>query len=463
MADNKRTRLISHFEKIIQNECLPIGPHYKRDGDEIRNPTLENLAEAQRYEVDIGERRMFVLLEDMQINTGIKNRYNGAMRKRVPDFKDHRRFGHPTIAENKKVFNAGFIYRRRGYTEVVLASGRYHQEYSDKQRALLEVYLAKKFMHKYGTQKAVFYDCHNSWISSSFAWPVLKFFYASRTYTAETVKAVDDVDALQIDAGKYTSIANKLVPLLYVPAEQHNVKLRQRIFNEDDIYRTMLSANNKIKSSKQNAYYLFFYAFVIAGLATLVSWVVKLSLSAFSSQFFGLSFGIFVGTGLIAPFIYLCYKAIKHFGAKTFFAVFTTLALFLLAATIMLIAFPEYSLSVKILDTFSKLGGAWFVAAILAVTAIAVTYAARVFAREKKLSTYVVDISSSEAPGLNCEFGEAVELDVRKQHIGEGLYVRLSDPDACVTPNAHTTTPLLPCGDTSQIELAGFSGCCRLC
>lgn len=104
-----------------------------------------------------------VLREDGVLATGIKNRSSHFLRSKIEEsvykyVNWNDRYGHPSLAEGKKVYAAGHLCQRKGRLDVALYSGRYHRnDLSIEQIILLEQHCAAILLEAYSIQQSIYF------------------------------------------------------------------------------------------------------------------------------------------------------------------------------------------------------------------------------------------------------------------------------------------------------------------
>lgn len=170
----QHSKLIGYQSAILEKGIKPLFPRYSYQGDTPINPAYQD-SQNINTRLDLNEKRIWVLREDLVLATGVKNAYQkqfnyqgfeSAFKEGLDwtsfvNIKD--RYGHPSLTldhQDKQigVYYAGYLMQESEQLTLFLASGRYAREdLSLEETQLLESYISLLFQEAYGPQKTVFY------------------------------------------------------------------------------------------------------------------------------------------------------------------------------------------------------------------------------------------------------------------------------------------------------------------
>src|SRR3990167_9440952 len=165
--------LLTSVREYIRTYISPVFPAYVRENEFAMNPAYQDIT-AARDKLFLNEKKIWLFRSDMIVAVGNKNAYWINFSERglvdVIDPQLHRfinwedRYGHPSLASEypgyrSGAFHAGLLAQRNGYLEVFTSSGRYFRnDLNEKDKQILEAYLAYVFQQTYGKQAIVFVD-----------------------------------------------------------------------------------------------------------------------------------------------------------------------------------------------------------------------------------------------------------------------------------------------------------------
>lgn len=167
------TTLLDSAKDYIKTHISPVFPAYIRRNESAMNPAYQDIT-ATRDKLFLNEKKIWLFRSDMIVAVGNKNAYwihfseNGLADAIDPTL--HRyinwedRYGHPSLAAEypgfrSSAFYGGLLAQRNGYLEMFTSSGRYFRnDLDEKDKKIVEAYLAYLFQQAYGRQPIIFVD-----------------------------------------------------------------------------------------------------------------------------------------------------------------------------------------------------------------------------------------------------------------------------------------------------------------
>ncbi|MCL1078831.1 hypothetical protein D5R81_14170 [Parashewanella spongiae] len=238
----------------INNTCTAISPRYTYNSESSINPAFQHIAEGVNIELGVNERRIYALTEGLCFNIGCKNSLGSSLRSVVsPEMQNqvnwNDRYGHPSIANGKKVYCAGYMYRRESYFEVIHASGRYHQSRTSQTKTWIEHFITQKISSHFGLSEVKFYDVSNIEIVENNGWKLIRKMYTCRCYDLKHVQLMQTVENffLKRESPSFDTIKSIGIILERFTGKVDN-QLLSLICQDDEVSQSLAAACNYLDS-----------------------------------------------------------------------------------------------------------------------------------------------------------------------------------------------------------------------